>query len=278
MSNPCGLYIDDDQTVYITDCSNYRIVEWKSGAASGRIVAGEQGSENLNDQLGSTTDVIVDKKNDCLIISDYGTRRVVRWPRQNGTSGEVIISNVVCWSLAMDKDGYLYVSDYNKKEVKRWRVGDSNGTVVAGGNGQGSRLDQLSGRLYIFVDEDFSVYVSDENNHRVVKWIKGAKEGIVVAGGLGSGNSLAQLSMPNGLAVDQLGTVYVADSGNHRIMRWPKGAREGSIVAGGNGHGGQANQLSGPRGLRLDRHGSLYIVDNGNSRVQRFNIDSNSNV
>ncbi len=275
LSNPWGLYINDDQTIYVTDCNNYRIVEWKSGATSGRIVAGGKRRGSQNDQLSSTTDVIVDKKNDCLIISDHGNKRVVRWPRQHGTSGEVIMSNVACLSLAIDKDEYLYVSDYGKGEVRRWRVGDSSGTVVAGGNGQGSRLDQLSGRLSIFVDAEFSVYVSDENNDRVVKWIKGAKEGIVVAGGQGSGNGLAQLSMPNGLAVDQLGTVYVADTDNHRIMRWPKGAREGSIVAGGNGKGGQANQLSSPRGLRLDRHGSLYVVDNGNSRVQRFDIDPN---
>ena len=278
LSNPWGLFVDDDQTVYVNDCSNYRIVEWKSGATSGRIVAGGKGLGSRNDQLNSTTDVIIDKKTDCLIISDYGNNRVVRWPRQNGTNGEVIISNVVCWSLAMDKDGYLYVSDYNKGEVRKWRLGDSTGTLVAGGTGQGNRLNQLSGRLYICVDDEFSLYVSDEGNHRVVKWTKDAKEGIVVAGGLGPGSSLAHLSSPSGLAIDQLGTLYVADVGNRRIMRWPKGAREGSIIVGGNGQGAQANQFASPYGLRLDRHGNLYVVDNGNTRVQRFNIDSNSNV
>ena len=41
-------------------------------------------------------DVIVDKERDNLIICDNGNRRVVRWPRRNGTSGETIISNIDC--------------------------------------------------------------------------------------------------------------------------------------------------------------------------------------
>ena len=33
--NPRGLFVDDDQTIYIADRSNHRIVEWKSDATSG---------------------------------------------------------------------------------------------------------------------------------------------------------------------------------------------------------------------------------------------------
>ncbi|CAF4559615.1 unnamed protein product, partial [Didymodactylos carnosus] len=93
----------------------------------------------------------------------------------------------------MDNNGFLYISDYENDEVRRWQVADTEGVVVAGGNGKGDRLDQLSGPFNIFVDRDQSVYVSDEFNHRVMKWIKGAKEGIVVAGGRGKGNALTQL-------------------------------------------------------------------------------------
>ncbi|CAF4629820.1 unnamed protein product, partial [Rotaria socialis] len=73
------------------------------------------------------------------------------------------------------------------------------GTVVAGGNGQGAGLNQLSHPTYIFVGRQQTVYVSDTNNHRVMKWNKGATEGVVVAGGQGQGNALTQLSSPHGL-------------------------------------------------------------------------------
>ncbi|CAF5171142.1 unnamed protein product, partial [Rotaria sp. Silwood1] len=112
------------------------------------------------------------------------------WPRRNGTSGETIISNIYCWGLTMDENGSLYVTDVGKHEVRRYRKGESQGTVVAGGNGYGNRLDQLSRPRYVFVDRDHSVYVSDWDNHRVMKWMEGAKQGIVVAGGQGTGNGL----------------------------------------------------------------------------------------
>ncbi|CAF1231915.1 unnamed protein product [Rotaria sp. Silwood1] len=270
---PWGLYVDDDLTIYVANCVNHRIVEWKSGATNGTVVAGGNGSGNGTNQLNCPEDVIIDKESDSLIISDSGNHRVVRWPRRNGTSGETIISNISCIGLTMDDNGYLYVVDWKQHEVRRYKIGDTQGTVVAGGNGQGNHLDQLSGPQYVFVDRDHSVYVSDRDNHRVMKWEEGAKQGIVVAGGQGEGNSLTQLNHPEGVIVDQLGTVYVADSLNHRIMCWPKGATQGSVIIGGNGKGAQSNQLAYPLGISFDRHGNLYVIDFGNARVQKFNIE-----
>ncbi|CAF4689553.1 unnamed protein product, partial [Rotaria sp. Silwood2] len=89
-----------------------------------------------------------------------------------------------------DENGSLYVTNVGKHEVRRYRRGESQGTVVAGGNGSGNRLDQLSDPRYVFVDRDHSVYVSDRGNHRVMKWVEGAKQGIVVAGGQEQGNGL----------------------------------------------------------------------------------------
>ncbi|CAF3020805.1 unnamed protein product, partial [Rotaria sp. Silwood2] len=275
LSNPCGLYVDDDQTVYVADASNYRIVEWKWGATSGQVVAGGNGQGSGAHQLSNPQDVIIDKERDSLIICDYSNRRVVRWPRRNGTSGETIISNIYCVGLTMEENGSLYVTDIGKHEVRRYRRGESQGTVVAGGNGSGNRLDQLSFAQYVFVDRDHSMYVSEWGNDRVMKWVEGAKQGIVVAGGQGQGNGLTQLYYPYGVVVDQLGTVYIADARNDRIMRWPKGATQGSVIVGGNGRGEQLNQLNWPFGLSFDRHGNLYVVDYGNHRVQKFNGNSN---
>ncbi|CAF3906990.1 unnamed protein product, partial [Rotaria sp. Silwood1] len=276
LSYPWGLYVDDDQTIYVADTSNNRIVEWKLGAKSGQVVAGGNGQGSGNHQLSSPEDVIVDKGTDSLIICDGSNARVVRWSRRNGTSGETIISNISCLGLTMDENGSLYVVDDGKYEVRRYRRGDSQGIVVAGGNGSGNRLDQLSHPEYVFVDRNHSVYVSDWENDRVMKWMEGAKQGIVVAGGQGEGNGLTQLSFPEGVVVDQLGTVYVADQVNNRIMRWPKGATQGSVIIGGNGSGGQSNQFYWPLGLSFDRYGNLYVVDCGNHRVQKFNIESNN--
>ncbi|CAF3702332.1 unnamed protein product [Rotaria sp. Silwood1] len=246
------------------------------GDMNGEVVAGGKGQGNRLDQLDQPTNVLIDKETDSLIICDSGNRRVLRWSRRSGTTqGEILIDNIDCWGLSMDDHRYLYISETPIHEVRRYQIGDKNGIIVAGGNGKGTGLNQLSLPTYIFVDQQQNVYVSDWNNHRVMKWNKGAKEGIVIAGDQGEGDALTQLSYLQGLFVDTLGTIYVADSWNHRVMRWPTGANQGTVIVGGNGQGAGANQFDDPRGVSFDRQGNLYVVDIrvlGNHRVQIFSI------
>ena len=269
-----GLSVDDDhRTIYIADSNNHRILAWNYGASKGQVVAGGNGKGDRNDQLNFPRNVIVDSKTDCVIICDWGNRRVVRWPRKDGVSGEIIISNIECFGgLTMDDNGSLYVSDFQNNEVKRWRKGEVHGTIVAGGNGGGNNLNQLNGPTYLFVDRNHSIYISDKDNHRVMMWKEGAQEGSIVAGGRSKGNDLTHLTYPYGLVVDPSGALYIADSWNNRIMCWLKGAREGSIVIGGNGEGGQSNQFNYPIGLSFDRQGNLYAADSYNQRVVKFQL------
>ncbi|CAM4949023.1 unnamed protein product [Rotaria socialis] len=273
---PRGVFVDDDQTVVIADYRSHRIMQWKnSDTTNGQVVAGGKGRGDGLHQLNCPTDVLIDKETDSLIICDQRNRRVVRWSRRSGTTqGEILIDNIQCWGVAMDEQRYLYVSDTEKHEVRRYQLGEKNGALVAGGNGQGGGFNQLNVSKYLFVDRQQTVYVSDNNNHRVMKWNKGAKQGIVVAGGQGEGNALTQLSHPNGLFVDTLGRLYVADQENHRVMRWTQGdKKQGTVIVGGNGSGAGANQFNYPYGLSFDRQGNLYVADVGNSRVQRFSIE-----
>ncbi|CAF1338041.1 unnamed protein product [Adineta steineri] len=215
--------------------------------------------------------MIVDQQNHSIIIADRLNRRVIQWLNQNQ---QILIDNIDCWGLAMDKHGFLYVSDQGKNAVRRWKMGEYNneGIIVAGGNGHGNQLNQFNLLSFIFVDEDQSVYASDRDNHRVMKWRKDAKEGTVVAGGNSEGENLNQLSKPHGVIVDDLGQIYVADSLNSRIMRWCEGKKEGEIVVSGNGDGNLSNQLSFPAGLSFDDERNLYVADHANHRIQKFEV------
>ncbi|CAF3762312.1 unnamed protein product, partial [Rotaria sp. Silwood1] len=165
---PWGLYVDDDQTVYVTDTCNHRIMKWRQGETSGQVVAGGNKRGRGIHQLSDPFDVIVDNGTDSLIICDGSNQRVVRWPRRNGTSGETIISNVHCRSLTMDENGSLYVTAAGDNKVRRYRRADFQEIVVAGDNGSGDRLDQLSSTEYVFVDQHHSVYVSEWQSDRVM--------------------------------------------------------------------------------------------------------------
>ncbi|CAF1434136.1 unnamed protein product [Adineta steineri] len=271
LNSPFGIYIDKKKNIFIADCGNHRIVKWNCNAKKGQIIAGGNGVGYRIDQLNLPTDVIIDQRNHSVIIADHDDRRVIRWLNQKQ---QILIRNINCYGLVMGKHGFLYVSDDEKNEVRRWKMGEYNneGIVVAGGNGRGDQLNQLNTPTFIFVDEDQSLYVSDKNNHRVMKWRKDAKEGVIVAGGNGKGANLNQLSHPQGVLVDDLDQIYVADVANDRIMRWCEGKEEGEIVVGGNGEGNESNQLNGPMGLSFDDERNLYVVDWGNHRIQKFEI------
>ncbi|CAF1576267.1 unnamed protein product [Rotaria magnacalcarata] len=274
LSYPHSLVVNGDRTVIIADWFNNRIIQWKNcDTTNGQVVAGGNGAGKGLNQLYQPSDLVIDRKTDSLIICDWGNGRVVRWSRRRGTTqGEILIDNISCWGLAMDDQGYLYVSEIRNAAVRRYKLGESIGTLVAGGNGLGAGLNQLNWPFHVFVDRQQNVYVSDTINNRVMKWNKGATEGIVVAGGQGEGNALTQLRIPNGLFVDSLGTVYVADELNQRVMRWTQGANQGTVIVGGNGVGAGANQFHDLFGLAFDPHGNLYVVDYNNHRVQRFSI------
>ena len=257
-----------DQTIYIADWWNDRIVERQCKNNINRIMTEKN-------QLDHPTDVVFDKGNDCLIVCDCENRRIVRsfLKKENKKADEILISDIDCVNVTMDRNGSIYVSDSVNNEVKRWKRGEQKGVVVAGGHGQGDELNQLDNPTFIYVDHEYSLYVSDMNNHRVMKWFKYAEQGIVVAGGNGNGRRSNQLSYPEGVIVDRWGQVYVVDSLNYRVMRWNSAAKDGTLIAGGNGQGNQSNQFNAPSDIAFDCQGNLYISDCWNHRIQRFDID-----
>lgn len=234
LARPLCICVDDDQTVYVSDHYNQRIIEWKRDSTQGRVIAGGNG------QLNGPLKVILEPKTNSLLICDYYNKRVVRFPQE-----EIIIPNVSCSSMMMGPDGYLYVADFAKQQVIRWNLAENVGTVVVSG-------EDVGYPLYIFVDQDCSIYTSDRSKHRVMKWIPGAQEGIVVAS--------EGLCNPHGIVVDPLGTIYIADAGHHRVVRWPKGATEGTGII----------DADHPCDLAFDREKNLYVLDYNQQRVQKF--------
>ncbi|CAF5054230.1 unnamed protein product, partial [Rotaria socialis] len=93
--------------------------------------------------------------------------------------------------------------------------------VVAGGEGEGNALTQLSRHRGIVVDTLGTLYVADGGNNRVMRWTQGdKKQGTVIVGGNGEGAGANQLNIPRGLSFDRHGNLYVADEYNHRVQRF----------------------------------------------------------
>ncbi|CAF5146859.1 unnamed protein product [Rotaria sp. Silwood1] len=102
----------------------------------------------------------------------------------------------------------------------KWEEGEKQGIVVAGGQGEGNSLTQLSGPQGVVVDQLGTVYVADSHNHRIMRWQKRATQGSVIVGGNGGGAQSNQLSYPIGLSFDRHGNLYVVDWGNARVQKF----------------------------------------------------------
>jgi DNA-binding beta-propeller fold protein YncE len=102
----------------------------------------------------------------------------------------------------------------------KWVKGAKEGIVVAGGQGQGNRLTQLSYPQRVIVDHWRNVYVADCYNNRIMRWSPGSSEGSIVVGGNGRGQQSNQLNCPVDISFDRQGNLYVVDENNNRVHKF----------------------------------------------------------
>ncbi|CAF3724453.1 unnamed protein product [Adineta steineri] len=130
---PRNIFIEETSTLFINkidliDRSNTKWKEFRINIAEGNELGKEM------NQLNYPINMIINKENDCFIISDYQNKRIMQCSRQNNENRQTIMSNINCYGLAIDKYGFIYVSDYEKHEVRKFKIRDQNGKLVAGGN------------------------------------------------------------------------------------------------------------------------------------------------
>ncbi len=189
--------------------------------------------------------------------------------------------------LALDKQGNLYIAEYEEQRVRKV---SPNGTIttfagsgqvgIAGFSGDGgpATAARLRYPSAVAVDGQGSVYIADEGNHRVRKVSPGgtittiAGSGVAGFSGDGGPATSANLNYPQGVAVDAQGNVYIADTSNYRVRKVSPGGTISTFAGGGSslGDGGPATaaQLNAPKGVAVDGQGNVYIADTNDNRVR----------
>jgi sugar lactone lactonase YvrE len=188
------------------------------------------------------------------------------------------------WSLAVDGQANVYVSDKENNRVRKVSGGIITtvaGTGTPGDSGDGGQATsaQLHYPEGLALGADGSLYIADYYNHRVRKLSGGIITTVAGTGtpgysGDGGQATSAQLQYPVGVAVDAQGNLYIADSGNNRIRKVSGGiitTVAGTGTAGYSGDAGPATsaQLQSPDAVTVDAQGNLYIADTGNHRVRK---------
>ena len=269
LNKPTCFFVDASGNMYIPDMNNNRIQKWAPGATSGITVAGGNGAGSALNQLDRPTSVAMDSKGN-LYVTDQNNNRVLKFVPGNASGVRFGNYFSTPTNVFIDANDNIYISQQNNSLVTKFPAGSSTGITVAGGQGWGSALNQLSSATGIVADLSGNIYVCDTDNDRVQKWAPGATSGITVAGGNGHGSGANQLANPLGVFADSYGNIYVADYNNARVQKWAAGATSGTTVAGDNGVGTGANQLDHPEAIWINANGDLIVSDLGNHRVQKF--------
>lgn len=181
-------------------------------------------------------------------------------------------------AVYVDTAGYLYVADNYNYRIQKFpphSTSATSGVTVAGGNGNGSALNQMYYAEGVFLDQAGNIYVADGGNNRILMFppnSTSATFGTIVGGGNGAGTALNQLYFPRGVTVDALGNVYATDM--NRIIKFPAGSSSstfGTVVA-GTGARGPDDVLNTPIGsLIFDSTGTyMYVDDDLDYRIRRY--------
>ena len=115
---PLHLFLNKNQFLYIVETGNHRVTKWNLECIVGQTAAGGNGQGSRNDQLSDPYGIVVDRGRNSLFIGEYGNKRLVQWSLQGARTGKTIISGVVSAGLTMDEQGFLYISDYLRNEVR----------------------------------------------------------------------------------------------------------------------------------------------------------------
>ena len=266
-TSPYGIFVDINNTVYVTNRVNDRVPIWLEGRSTPtRIV-----TQGLSNPVG----VFVSYNSDIYIDNGLTNRRVDKWALNATQNSSVMYVKDECTGLFIDVKNNLYCSMYTIHQVMMKSLeGNSDMWIIAAGTDcSGSTDNTLYYPIGIFVDTDLNLFVADCGNDRVQKFPSKQLNAITVAGS-GAPDTIA-LNCPSGIVFDGNGYLFIVDGNNHRIVAaGPNGYR--CIIGCSMVAGSLSSQLNYPWDLKFDSYGNIFVTDKDNSRVQKFLLISNT--
>ncbi|CAF1419082.1 unnamed protein product [Adineta ricciae] len=125
---PHFMFVDDEQSIYVSDLGNHRVMKWRKDAKEGIVVAGGNGLGKELNQLNSPKGIFVDDDGQ-VYVADSWNHRIMRWS-EGKEEGEIIVGgngkgnelNQMShpFDLSFDVEGNLYISDCENSRISRF--------------------------------------------------------------------------------------------------------------------------------------------------------------
>ncbi|CAF1114226.1 unnamed protein product [Adineta steineri] len=260
---PLGIFIDTNNTIYVADRSDNRIVIWLKGSTTP--------ARNISGGLNGPYPLFVTDNDDVYVDNSYANYRIDKWAWNTTNSVPAMYVCSQCYGIFVDINNMLYCSMYAYHQViyKSLTQNLNVWTTVAGvSNTAGSTSTTLNNPCAIFVDNNLNLYVADYANSRIQKFASGQLNGTTISTGA------IALYHPTGVILDGGGYVFIVDNGNHRLIgSGPNGFR---CIAACSGYGSSSSQLYYPQSMSFDSYGNIFVTDQYNNRIQKFLLLTNS--
>lgn len=301
LKSPIGIFVDENNSLFIADRDNHRIMKYEANSTVGVVVAGNGTAGNSPNQLNSPRGVAIDQYG-FLIVGSAGNGQIQNFSNSSCSTIMDTVSNGVSsvglLDLHANYQNDVYVTIGTNARIIMSNTNSQPQIIVESNNGLGSKTDQFNNPYGNCIDRNGSWYIADTDNHRVQKWLREATNGTTVAGITKvPGSNMTQLNRPIAVIVDNNGYVfdsyyakcssflvyrylYILDYGNARIMKWTDDYSVGGtcIVGCSNTAGSDSDRLRYPRDLKFDQYGNLYVSDRDNHRIQKFMLNKTAPI
>jgi sugar lactone lactonase YvrE len=258
---PVKAVADSAGNLWVAECTNNRVVEYKtpfSNGMSASIVLGE--------------------------------------PDMNTSTGGTSATTLYCPSgMVFDSQGNLWVSDYDNSRIVEYKAPFTSGMAASIALGQAdlnSSTCATSATALCYpweglaFDSKGNLFVGDYSNCRIVEYQPPFTTGMAAAIAIGQsdltssncGTTASALNSPLGLAFDANGNLWTGDYTNNRVLEFQAPFTTGmsaTVVI------GQANFTSStgsttasglwdPYDVSFDNKGNLYVADYDNNRTVMY--------
>ena len=257
------VFIDKNNTIYVTDSHDHLIYEWRNSSNSPTRIISYGLYEPRALFVSSASDFYVN-------YGDDG--QVNKWKATTNSFETVAQFCDTCFAIFIDVNDTIYCSmKYHHQIVTKLLHSNLNMiTVFAGVGIEGSEAHMLHYPHGIFVNINLDLYVADTSNDRIQLFRSNTVKGTTIAG---IPNTIS-LNNPTSVVLDANNYIYILDTGYNRIV---SGTSNGfrCIVSCGE-ESDSSNQLTYPSSMAFDSFGNLYVTDSDNDRVQKFLLSKNT--
>ena len=217
LNHPCGVTVDLNDCIYVTDTSNHRLQKYTSEGKFLQGVGGSSGKSSKHLKFNSPAGICFNQTNYLLYVCDQLNHRIIALTadlivvRCFGEKGSKMGQFHTPTNVAFDSENNLYVTDYGNNRVQVFTA-EGEFLVTFCNQANGNRLEKP---YAIAIDSSDTVYVSEKDRHCVSVFTSQGKY-ITSFGEMGSNSG--QFNGVPGLCADRDDSIIVADFSNNRLQ------------------------------------------------------------